>query len=91
MTSPVKAFIAGDPTDEKRKQGDRLSDYMNYQLTEADDEYFDNTDQMLFYLPMSGSAFKKVFIDPITGMTTSRFVTAEALLDCLIRQDSMVI
>jgi len=75
---PVKSFIAGDDiTEEKRKQGDRLQDYMNYQLTEADDEYFDNTDQMLFYLPLSGSAFKKVFIDPITGMTTSRFVTAE--------------
>ncbi len=75
---PVKAYIVGDDiTDEKREQGDRLQDYMNYQLTEEDDEYFDNTDQMLFYLPLSGSAFKKVFIDPITGMTTSRFVTAE--------------
>ena len=75
---PVKAWIVGDEiTDEKRAQGDRLQDYMNYQLTEEDDEYFDNTDQMLFYLPLSGSAFKKVFIDPITGMTTSRFVTAE--------------
>lgn len=75
---PVKAYIAGDDiTDEKRDQGDRLQDYMNYQLTEADDEYYDNTDQMLFYLPLSGSAFKKVFIHPITGMTTSRFVTAE--------------
>lgn len=76
-TGPVKAFVAGEVTDEKRQQGERLSDYMNYQLTEADPEYFDNTDQMLFYLPMSGSAFKKVFIHPITGMTTSRFVNAE--------------
>jgi hypothetical protein len=74
---PVKAYIMGEATDEKVEQGKRLEDYMNYQLTEADEEYFWSTDQMLFYLPLSGSAFKKVYIDPITGMTTSRFVTAE--------------
>lgn len=74
---PVKAYIMGEATEEKVAQGERLADYMNYQLTEADDEYYWSTDQMLFYLPLSGSAFKKVYIDPITGMTTSRFVTAE--------------
>lgn len=76
-SGPVKAHIVGEATEEKRKQGDRLADYMNFQLTESDNEYFENTDQMLFYLPLSGSAFKKVFIDPITGLTTSRFVSAE--------------
>ena len=76
-TGPVKAHIVGEATDEKRAQGERLADYLNYQLTEQDEDYYENTDQMLFYLPMSGSAFKKVYIDPITGMTTSRFVTAE--------------
>jgi len=74
---PVKPYIMGEATEEKVEQGDRLADYMNYQLTEADEEYYWSTDQMLFYLPLSGSAFKKVYIDPITGMTTSRFVTAE--------------
>lgn len=74
---PVKPYIVGEATEEKVAQGERLADYMNYQLTEADEEYFWSTDQMLFYLPLSGSAFKKVYIDPITGMTTSRFVTAE--------------
>ena len=74
---PVKPYIMGEATDEKVEQGERLADYMNYQLTEADEEYYWSTDQMLFYLPLSGSAFKKVYIDPITGMTTSRFVTAE--------------
>jgi uncharacterized tellurite resistance protein B-like protein len=74
---PVKAYIAGKADQKKIEQGDRLADYMNYQLTEADSEYYWSTDQMLFYLPLSGSAFKKIYIDPITGMTTSRFVTAE--------------
>jgi hypothetical protein len=76
-SGPVKSYIMGEATEEKVEQGERLADYMNYQLTEADEEYYWSTDQMLFYLPLSGSAFKKVYIDPITGMTTSRFVTAE--------------
>lgn len=76
-TGPVKAYIAGEATDKKRQQGERLSDYMNYQLTEDDEDYFADTDQMLFVLPLAGSTFKKVYPDPITGMTTSRFVGAE--------------
>jgi hypothetical protein len=74
---PVKPYIVGKVTTKKQEQGDRLADYMNYQLTESDSEYYWSTDQMLFYLPLSGSAFKKIYIHPITGMTTSRFVTAE--------------
>ena len=77
---PVKAKVVGDMDDERQKQAKRIEDYMNYQLTEEDEEYFESTDQMLFYLPLSGSAFKKVCPDPITGMTTSRFVTAEDLI-----------
>lgn len=74
---PVKPYIVGKVTEKREQQGDRLADYMNYQLTEEDSEYYWSTDQMLFYLPLSGSAFKKICTDPITGMTTSRFITAE--------------
>lgn len=74
---PVKAKILGETDDEKQQQADRLEDYMNYQLTVEDQGYYWDVDQMLFYLPMSGSAFKKVYIDPITEMTTGRYVTAE--------------
>ncbi len=74
---PVKAAILGEVNQEKEQQAERLEDYMNYQLTVEDQGYFWDVDQMLFYLPMSGSAFKKVYIDPITEMTTSRYVTAE--------------
>lgn len=76
-TGPVKPYIVGEATEERVAQGDRLADFMNYQLTEMDKGYFWSVDQMLFYLPLSGSAFKKIQIDPITGLTTSRFVTAE--------------
>lgn len=74
---PVKAAIVGESTDEKKKQATRLEDYMNFQLTVEDQGYYWDVDQMLFYLPLSGSAFKKVYIDPITEMTTARYVTAE--------------
>ena len=74
---PVKASIVGEVTEEKEQQAKRLEDYMNYQLTVEDQGYFWDVDQMLFYLPMSGSAFKKIYIDPVTEMTTSRYVTAE--------------
>ena len=74
---PVKAQILGEIDDEKQRQADRLEDYMNYQLRDEDQGYFWDVDQMLFYLPLSGSAFKKVYIDPITEMTTARYVTAE--------------
>jgi len=74
---PVKSAILGEVDDEKEEQAQRLEDYMNYQLTVEDQGYFWDVDQMLFYLPMSGSAFKKIYIDPITEMTTGRYVTAE--------------
>ncbi len=74
---PVKAKVLGERTEEKTAQGDRLADYMNYQLTEEDEGYYWDVDQMLFYLPLSGSAFKKVYPDAVSGMTTGRYVTAE--------------
>jgi len=74
---PVKTKIVGKSTPEREDQSMRVQDFMNHQLTEEDEEYFDSTDQMTMYLPYSGSAFKKVSYDDSMGMTTSRFVTAE--------------
>lgn len=73
-TGPVKCIIAGQDTDAREEQRERVEDYMNYQLTEEDDQYYWETDSMLFYLPYAGSAFKKVATCPITGLTRSRFV-----------------
>jgi uncharacterized tellurite resistance protein B-like protein len=77
---PVKTKVIGVGSPELEDQALRVQDFMNYQLTEEDDEYFDSTDMMTMYLPYSGSAFKKVYYDEVTGMTTSRFVTAEDLI-----------
>lgn len=74
---PVKASVVGEQVQELLDQAERVEDYMNYQLTTEDEGYFWDVDQMLFYLPISGSAFKKVYPDPINSMTTGRYVTAE--------------
>jgi hypothetical protein len=75
---PVKVGVLGsNATDEDDKRASRVEDYMNYQLTDEDDEYYSDTDSMLFYLPYAGSAFKKVAIDPIIGRTRSRYITAD--------------
>ena len=53
---------------------------MNYQITYKMDEFDPEMDQLLFYLPLSGSAFKKIYYDPSLGRATSRFIKAEDLV-----------
>lgn len=68
---PVKTSVIGRETPEVRKQGDRVQDHMNYQMVHQDTAYFWDVDQMLFYLPFSGSAFKKTWHDPQHGLQSS--------------------
>lgn len=77
---PVKTKVIGRSDVEREEQRQRVEDFMNYQLTEEDDEYFDSTDMMTMYLPYSGSAFKKIHYDQTEGATMSRFVSAEDLV-----------
>lgn len=74
---PAKAVVIGEQTEERDAQAERVADYLNYRLTIDDDEWFDDTDQLLFYLPIGGSAFRKVFLDPVTGKAMARYVKAE--------------
>lgn len=74
---PIKAVVIGKKTEEREEQAHRVETFMNYQLTEEDEDHFWNKDQMLFYLPLAGSAFMKAHIDPISGMAVSRFVKSE--------------
>ena len=53
---------------------------MNYQLMDQMKEYEPEFDQMLFYLPLSGSTFKKVYYDELLGRAVSKFVPAEDLI-----------
>ena len=77
---PVKTQILGVPTKETEDQSQRVKDFMNYQVTEVMEEYDQDTDQMLFYLPLTGSTFKKVYFDPTKQRAVSKFVPAEDLV-----------
>ena len=74
---PVRTQIVGAETPEMVAQAERVSDYMNYMLTYEMEEYDPETDQMLFYLPIVGSTFKKVYFDPLLQRAVSKFVHAE--------------
>ena len=77
---PVKTQIMGSKTPEKEAQSSRVKNFMNYQVTEVMEEFDPDTDQMLFYLPLSGSTFKKVYFDPTKGRAVSAFVPSEDLV-----------
>jgi hypothetical protein len=77
---PVKTQILGSPTKETEDQAQRVEDFMNYQITEVMEEYDPDTDQMLFYLPLTGSTFKKVYFDETKQRAISKFVPAEDMV-----------
>lgn len=74
---PVRTKIMGHVNEEKLKQASRVEHEMNYQLTENMSEYRDEMEQMLFRVPMAGSAFKKAYFDPMLERPVSMFVPAE--------------
>jgi hypothetical protein len=76
-SGPVRTKIMGKMTPEKADQADRVQTEMNYLLTEEMTEYRDELEQMLFKLPLAGSAFKKVYYDPLMDRPCAVFVPAE--------------
>ena len=76
-SGPVRTKILGKMSVEKTEQASRVENEMNYLLTEKMTEYRDETEQMLFKLPLAGSAFKKVYYDPIMERPCAMFVPAE--------------
>ena len=77
---PVRAEVIGAKTPEIEDQATRVKNFMNYMVTEVMEEYDPDTDQMLFYLPLCGSTFKKVYYDETKQRPVSRFVPAEDLV-----------
>ena len=76
-SGPVRSKIMGKMTPEKADQADRVQNEMNYLLTEEMTEYRDELEQMLFKLPLAGSAFKKVYYDPLMDRPCAVFVPSE--------------
>jgi hypothetical protein len=77
---PVKTQVLGLKTDETTEQANRVKDFMNYMIMERMEEYTPEFDQMLFYLPLAGSTFKKVYYDAMLERAVSKFVPAEDLV-----------
>ena len=77
---PVKTQVIGMANPETEQQASRVQEFMNYQLMQVMKEYDPETDQMLFYLPLSGSAFRKVYYDQTIGRAVSKFVPSEDLI-----------
>ena len=77
---PVRTMVMGATTPPKEAQAQRVKNFMNYQLMDQMKEYESEFDQMLFYLPLSGSTFKKVYFDDLLGRAVSKFIPADDLV-----------
>ena len=77
---PVKTEIIGARTIETENQAERVQEFMNYYIMNVMEEYDPELDQMLFYLPLAGSAFKKVYFDYVLSRAVSKFVPPEDLI-----------
>jgi hypothetical protein len=77
---PVKTEIIGARTVETENQAERVQEFMNYYIMNVMKEYDPELDQMLFYLPLAGSAFKKVYFDFVLNRAISKFIPPEDLI-----------
>ena len=79
-SGPVKTQIIGKETHEKEEASQRVQQDMNYQLTEVMTEYRPEHEKLLWSLPITGSAFKKVYFDPSKGRQVAVFIPAEDIV-----------
>ena len=79
-SGPVRTQIIGSATPEVEAQSQRIQEFMNYQIIHVMEEYDPEMDRLLFYLPLAGSAFKKIYYDDILGRAVARFVPADDLV-----------
>ena len=77
---PVKTQVFGDTSNGQVQQANRVKEFMNYYIMNVMKEYTPDFDQMLFYLPLAGSTFKKVYYDEVLERAVSKFVPAENLV-----------
>ena len=77
---PVKTQVIGSYDSLIEEQAQRVKEFMNYQITHVMEEFDEELDQMLFYLPLAGSSFKKVYYDESLGRAVSKFIAPEDLI-----------
>ena len=78
-SGPVSTQIVGKVDRAKEEQAQRVKEFMNYQIMHVMEEYDPDMDSLLFYLPLSGSAFKKIYYDAGLGRAVSKFVPSDDL------------
>ena len=77
---PVKTQLVGQRTAETEAQADRVQEFMNFYILNVMQEYDPELDMLLFYLPLAGSAFKKIYYDNVLNRAVSKFVSPEDLI-----------
>jgi hypothetical protein len=77
---PVRTQVMGEETHAKADQAKRVRQFMNYYITNVMEDYTPDMDQMLFYLPLAGSTFKKTYYDEVMDRAVSKFVPAQNLV-----------
>ena len=77
---PVKCNVVGVQDVQVEEQAQRVKEYMNFLITEEMEEYDADTDQLLFYLPLAGSSFKKMYYDAGLARPVSKFIPSEDLV-----------
>ena len=77
---PVKTQIIGAIDLLREEAAARVREDMNHQLTDVMTEYRPEHEKMLWSLPITGSAFKKVYFDPSKGRQVAIFIPAEDIV-----------
>ena len=77
---PVKTQVLGARTPEAENQAERVQEFMNFYIMNVMSDYDPELDMLLFYLPLAGSAFKKIYFDTVLNKAVSKFIAPEDLI-----------
>lgn len=73
----VKCEVQGEITEAKEERAKRVGRHMSWQLIRKQPEWEEETDRLLFDLPIVGMGFRKTFFDAIRGCPVSKYYPAE--------------
>lgn len=79
-TGPAHIRLMGPSSEEQKTESGKIAEWLNYYLTIVDKDYYDDSKRVLNYAIFLGTAFRKTYLDPITNMPTSRFVSPYDLI-----------
>ena len=77
---PVKTQLIGQRSADTEAQADRVQEFMNFYIMNVMKDYDPELDMLLFYLPLAGSAFKKIYFDTVLNRAVSKFISPEDLI-----------